>query len=91
MGFLFGTHDRRFTTLNIPEPRFLADCAPLIQYFGLPSDLILDRVLHILEGVNVLQLDFRPKLLLPRRTQRQVRLTPKAPLLHVAVTDVKVH
>ena len=57
----------------------------------LAGRLVLERLLHVAEGVHVLQLDLRAERRLPARAQRDVRVAAEAPLLHVPVADAEVH
>ncbi len=91
MRLLFAPHNRCLAAIDIPEARLLLNLAALVQHFRLPLDLVLDRILHELEGVDILQLDLRAEFLLPQGTQGEVRLAAETAFVHIAVADFEIH
>jgi hypothetical protein len=77
----------------VPQPRLLLDRLPVREKRDLAVDLELERALDVPERVDVLGLGFHPERRIDRRAQRDIRVTPEAPLLHVAVvhTDGDEH
>ena len=65
--------------------------AAAVQQLDLPVDLVLDRLLQVAEGVDVLHLRLGAERLLPTRAHRDVGVAAQAALFHVAVVDAEPH
>jgi hypothetical protein len=57
----------------------------------LPVDLVLDGLLHVAEGVQVLDLDLHPQCLGTGRPHRDVGVAAQTALFHIAVVDLDRH
>ena len=75
---------------RVPEERFLNDAPSRFDQRDLPVDFVGDCLLHVAEGVQILDLGLRAEGCLAARTDRDVRVAAEAPLLHVAVADIEV-
>ena len=64
--FLLAAHADRARAGLIPEPRLLHDPAARLDQRDLPFDLVLERLPHVAEGVQVLHLGLRSKARLSR-------------------------
>src|SRR5690606_29532710 len=69
---------------------FLHDDAAGFEHGGLATDLMIDAVAHVGDGVEVLELDLHAELLLPDRTDGDVGVAAQLALLHVAVGDAGI-
>ena len=82
----FGAHGTRFAAVRIEQNRGLLHLAAVFDLFDLPANFVVDRLLHELETVQVLDLATGAQRL-PGLAHRHVGVAPKAALLHVAVAD----
>jgi hypothetical protein len=81
-----GPHGARLAGVGIEQHRGLLDRAAFLELVDLPADLVVDRLLHELEAVEVLDLAPRAQ----RRAglaHRHVGVAAEAAFLHVAVAD----
>ena len=80
------THRPRFIAIRIIEPGFLHDPAAILDQFNLTAHFIADRLVHEVEGVEVLDFATRAEWL-TAATHRDVGITAEGPLLHIAVAN----
>jgi hypothetical protein len=64
VSLLLRAHDARLGGALVPQARLLRHLSARLDEIYLPLDLELDGALHEAHGVEVLQLDLRPELLL---------------------------
>ena len=82
-------HRLRRPGLRIAETRLLDDRSrPARRGRRLPRDLVLERLLHVGDRVQVLDLHLRPESRAPGGPDRDVRVAPERPFLHVPVRGV---
>ena len=90
MGILLAAHRLRHAGVRIPAARLLTDPPAAAEHCGLPPNLVVQRGLHALEGVEVLDLDLGAEPRLARRPQADVRIAAHVAQLEVALAHVRV-
>ena len=88
---LLRAHRARLALLVVEQPRLLRDLAARLDHRHLAADLVLDRLAHEAERVDVLQLHAGAQLLRALLSHRHVGVAAERALLHVAVVDPEVH
>ena len=91
MRLFLAAHRHRPTGGDVPETGLLLDSPATGYELGLALDLVLERLLDVLEGVQVLDLGLGPERRRAHRPHRDVGVAAQAPLLHVAVVDANRH
>ena len=89
VGKLLAPHREGDLLVRVPEPGLLDETLPLLHRLDLAPDLVLQRLLDVLEGIHVLDFGLDPQLLLADRADRDVGVAAEAPLLHVPVADLQ--
>ena len=90
VGLLLAAHHPRPAAVGVPQARLLQDPLAAVERLPLAQGLELERALHVLERVQVLDLDLGAEVRRPPPAQGDVRVAAEAPLLHVAVADAEV-
>jgi len=90
MRFFFRTHGECRAFSIVPETRLLDDRLAVLDRCDLAFDLVLDRLLHHLERVQVLDLDLGPEFFLAGRSYRHVRITTQTSLFHIAIANFHI-
>ena len=91
MRVLLAAHRLRLAQLRLPAPRLLHQRSAALDHGELPRDFILQRRVDALEGVHVLDLNLRPKLLLSCGAHTDIHVRPHVPLFQVAVAHARIH
>ena len=87
VGEFLAPHREGDLLVRVPETGLLNQRLPLLDRLVLAPDLVLQRLLDVLEGVHVLDFGLDPQLLLAHRADRDVGVAAEASLLHVPVAD----
>ena len=90
LGVLLGTHGIGVFLVVVPPSRLLDDRLPLFQKLDLPCPLAVDSVGDGLEGVQVLHLRSRTKLLCAHLPDGQVHVSTHGALLEFAVRSTQI-
>ena len=87
--FLLAAHGDGALRALVPQPRLLHDAPAVLDDVDLPRDLVLERLLQVAEGVEVLDLGLRAERRRAGRAHRHVRVAAQAALFHVAVVHAE--
>lgn len=87
---LFAAHRERDAAGRVERARLLDDVAAVLEYFLLALNLVVDGILEILEGVDVLHLRAGAELFRASRAQGDVDVGAQVAFFHAAVRDVDV-
>ncbi len=91
MRFFFAPHRHGPPRRRVPQARLLRDTASASDERRLTRDLVFERLLHVPEGIQVLDLGLRAELAFANGPDRHVGVTPQAALFHVAIVDAYRH
>ena len=85
-GVFLAAHGSRLAGIRVEQHRGLLDRVAVFDLCNLPADLVVDRLLHELEAVEVLDLAAGPEFG-ARPAHRHVGVATETALLHVAVAN----
>ena len=86
----FFAHDFGRPLRRIPTASFLNNFFAPLNGLNLTIDFVFDRFFYVAEGVDIFELNFHSQLRFPYGTHRNIRITSKIPLLHVAIAHIDV-
>lgn len=90
VGVLFAAHRERDAAGRVERARLLDDVAAVLEHLFLALDLVVDGILEVLEGIDVLHLRAGAELFRADRAQGDVDVGAQVALFHAAVRDVDV-